>query len=87
MIAVACDTGAAREAFKAQPPEGVRGERYAHIEAGAVAQNMHLEATALKLGAVLVAGFDDRAAAAALELAATLDPVILFCVGWPKPAS
>lgn len=87
VIAIVADTGAARTTFREQTPEGRRGERYVYIEAGAIAQNMHLEATILKLGAVLVAGFDDGPAAQALGLEENLDPVILFCVGNPKSAS
>ena len=87
VIAIVADTGAARTTFHEQPPEGRRGERYVYIEAGAIAQNMHLEATVLKLGAVLVAGFDDGPAAQALGLEENFDPVILFCVGSPKSAS
>ena len=87
VIAIVADMAAALRAFHEQPPEGERGERYAYIEAGAIAQNMHLEATVLKLGAVLVAGFDDRLVSAALDLENALDPVILFCVGVPKSAS
>jgi len=87
VIAIVADMAAARKAFHEQPPEGERGERYVYIEAGAIAQNMHLKATVLKLGAVLVAGFDDRLVSAALDLEIGLDPVILFCVGQPKSAS
>ena len=87
VIAVVADIGAARTAFHEQPPEGERGERYVHIEAGAVAQNMHLQVTVLKLGALLIAGFDDRLVSRALHLEEGLDPVILFCVGSPKSAS
>ena len=38
---------------------GQRGIRYVHMEAGHAAQNIHLQAVALNLGAVVVGAFDD----------------------------
>ena len=69
--------------FGQQPPEGQRGTRYSYIETGAAAQNVHLQATALGLGMVLVAGFDDHAVSRALSLPAHLSPTALLCLGHP----
>lgn len=38
---------------------GDRGERYVHMEAGHAAQNLCLQATALRLGSVVVGAFND----------------------------
>jgi len=45
-----------------------RGYRYAYIEAGAVCQNIYLQATASGLGAVAVGAFNDDAMNALLDL-------------------
>jgi SagB-type dehydrogenase family enzyme len=45
-----------------------RGYRYVLFEAGHVAQNLNLVATALKLGALNLGGFDDRALDRLLDL-------------------
>jgi SagB-type dehydrogenase family enzyme len=45
---------------------GARAERYVHLEAGHVCQNLLLEATALGLGAVPIGSFDDDLVRAAL---------------------
>ncbi|MFB7864505.1 SagB/ThcOx family dehydrogenase [Streptomyces sp. NPDC056069] len=54
-----------------EPPAGRygdRGYRYALLEAGHAAQNLCLAATALRLGAVTVGGFDDEAVNVAFGL-------------------
>ncbi|MEU5851662.1 SagB/ThcOx family dehydrogenase [Saccharopolyspora shandongensis] len=60
LILISGDETAARVKFADQPP-GTRGVGYVHLEAGAAAQNMALQAAADGVGAVLVAGFDDDA--------------------------
>lgn len=69
--------------FEHQPPCGERGLRYAYMEAGALAQNVQLQTTALGLGCVLVGGFDDQSASDALRLPADLAPTALLCIGRP----
>ena len=86
IITICADFAAACEAFADQPPYGMRGTRYVHIEAGAAAQNLQLMATAEGLGCVLVAGFADEATAGVLELSAPVAPVLHLCLGWPTPA-
>ncbi|MBT3343203.1 MAG: SagB/ThcOx family dehydrogenase [Gemmatimonadetes bacterium] len=49
---------------------GDRGHRYLHMEAGHIAQNLYLQATALDLSTVAMAAFDDDA----LGRAALLNP-------------
>ena len=61
--------------------KGERGLRYVYMETGALAQNVHLSATELELGCVLVAGFDDIRAIEVLCLSSESDPVALLCIG------
>ena len=67
--------------FAEQPPVNERGERYVYIETGAVAQNVHLQATELGLGMVLVGGFDNEKVKTLLSLPGDLEPAALLCVG------
>ncbi|MGZ5766818.1 MAG: SagB/ThcOx family dehydrogenase [Caldimonas sp.] len=62
---------------------GVRAGRYATFEAGAAAQNLALQATAIGLGSVVVGAFDDLAVARTLGLAPNERPVALMPIGWP----
>ena len=62
---------------------GDRGRRYVHIEVGHAAQNVLLQAAALKLGVGVVGAFDDMAVARVLELPAAEHPLYLLPVGWP----
>lgn len=60
LVVIAGDTAAMEREFADQPPDGLRGRRYIHMEAGAVAQNIALQAADLAIGTVLVGGFDDE---------------------------
>lgn len=86
VVTICADMVSASQAFAEQPPYGVRGRRYAYIEAGAAAQNIHLQAGAVGLACVLVAGFRDEATADVLHLAASYEPIIHMCIGWPAAA-
>ncbi len=61
-----------------------RAERYVHMEAGHVAQNVHLQAVALDLGTVVVGAFDDAEVKRVLTLAANEEPLCLMPVGKPR---
>jgi SagB-type dehydrogenase family enzyme len=63
---------------------GSRAERYCLLEAGHVAQNVLLQATALGLAGVPVGAFDDRRVASTLALPPKLRPVYLVPVGFPE---
>jgi SagB-type dehydrogenase family enzyme len=63
---------------------GAKAERYVHIEAGHVGQNIHLQAIALGLGSVSVGGFDDRAVARVLSLPSDESPLYIIPVGYPQ---
>lgn len=67
--------------FESQRPAGTRGIRYVYMEAGALSQNVHLQATDLGLGCVLVAGFIDAQVERILQLPAGLEPTVLMCIG------
>lgn len=81
VILVAGDVKRMREHFQSQPPAGVRGERYVYLEAGALAENVHLSAAALGMGFVLVAGFDDEQVKAAVNVHGDIEPIALLCIG------
>jgi len=60
---------------------GERGVRYVHIEVGHVAQNVCLQAVALKLGAVVMGAFDDSQVKKIVSLAAKEEPLYLIAIG------
>ena len=63
---------------------GDRAERYCFIEAGHVAQNILLQATALDLAGVPVGAFEDRKVAAALKLPQDHRVLYLLPIGHPS---
>lgn len=62
---------------------GQRGIRYTHIEAGHVAQNIHLQAVALGLGSVPIGAFDDAEVKERLSLPTNHEPLYIIPVGYP----
>lgn len=86
IIGVGAALTGAIDYFGAQLPEGERGKRYVYMETGALAQNVHLSATALALGCVLVAGFDDFQAKELLKFSSELEPTALICIGPQREA-
>lgn len=87
IIVFCADMVTPSRAFAEQRPFGIRGLRYVYLEAGAAAQNLHLQAVAEGLGCVWVGGFSDEEAAAILGLRSPLAPLILMCIGYPLPSS
>ncbi len=63
---------------------GQRGRRYVYIEAGAVAENVYLQATALGLGTTYVGAFLDSAVAKVMGLERDYEPLALLPLGWPR---
>ncbi|UCC68624.1 MAG: SagB/ThcOx family dehydrogenase [Armatimonadota bacterium] len=62
---------------------GDRAERYVILEAGHVAQNIHLQAVALGLGSVPVGAYTDEAVSKVLDLSAEETPLYIIPVGYP----
>jgi len=58
-----------------------RGIRYVHMEAGHVAQNICLQATALGLGSVIVGAFEDENVKELLEIEE--EPLMIVPFGYP----
>ena len=81
IVIVTADMALMAEHFKDQPPTGQRGERYAYIETGAVAQNLQLQAGALQLGTVLVGGFHNDKVANVMALPKGMEATALLCIG------
>ena len=81
VIGVTAKLGDAARHFECRPPQGERGARYVYMETGALAQNVHLQSTAIGIGCVLVAGFDDSRVKEALRLPPSLEPTALLCIG------
>jgi SagB-type dehydrogenase family enzyme len=62
---------------------GERGIRYVHIEAGAVAENIYLQAVALKLGTTYVGAFSDEGVKEILGVSDAA-PLGILPVGAPR---
>lgn len=63
---------------------GQRGIRYAHIEAGHLAQNIHLQAVALGLGSVPIGAFSDEEVKKILLLPEDHEPLYIIPVGYSE---
>jgi SagB-type dehydrogenase family enzyme len=81
VIVVSAKLRDAVQHFESQSPQGERGVRYVYMETGALAQNVQLQSTALGVGCVLVAGFDDSMVKQALKLPLNMEPTALLCIG------
>lgn len=67
---------------RAERRYGERAARYVWIEAGHVAQNIHLQAVAMGLGSVPVGAFDDRQVHRVLSLPENQMPLYIIPVGY-----
>ena len=63
---------------------GTRAKRYVQIEVGHAAQNILLQATALKLGGVPVGAFSDKYVQNVLELPKNHEPLYIIPIGHPS---
>ena len=63
---------------------GKRGILYADIEAGHIAQNIHLQAVSLGLGTVPIGAFNPGGVQKLLKLEKNETPVYIIPVGYPK---
>ncbi|NUO54836.1 MAG: SagB/ThcOx family dehydrogenase [Polyangiaceae bacterium] len=66
---------------RSRPRYGDRAERYVQIEVGHAAENVLLQATALGLGAVPIAAFDDDAFRKLLRVGEEQTPLYIISVG------
>lgn len=62
---------------------GERSRRYAAMEAGHIAQNIHLQAAALGLGSVPIGAFDDEQVKNVLKLPPGCEPLYIIPAGYP----
>lgn len=60
---------------------GTRAERYVHMEAGHAAQNVYLQAAALRLGTTIVGAFDDERIHALFKMNSVEAPLSLLPLG------
>lgn len=60
---------------------GARSPRYVHIEVGAAAQNVYLQAESLGLATVFIGSFDDAEVSKVLDLPASQEPFALMPIG------
>jgi len=60
---------------------GERAPQYVHMEVGAVAENVHLQAVSLGLGTVIIGAFHEEMVKSALELPAAHEPLAIMPVG------
>lgn len=66
------------------PKYGERGIRYAHIESGHIAQNIHLQAVTLGLGSVPIGAFNDAQVKSVLDLPKDEEPLYIIPVGYAE---
>ncbi len=78
----ACNIVIAGSLRKVAPKYGNKARQFMLLEAGHVAQNILLQATAMGLAAVPVGAFENKDAAKALELPAELEPLLIICIGY-----
>ena len=63
---------------------GQRGIRYTDIEAGHIAQNVHLQAVALGLDSVPIGAFSDQKVSEVLNLPENYSPLYIIPVGYAR---
>jgi nitroreductase len=64
-----------------------RAERYVHIEAGSIAENVYLQGIALGIGTVIIGAFNDEGVKSVLQLPEDEHPLAIMPLGkMPKTA-
>lgn len=66
---------------------GERAERYVHIEAGSIAENVYLQGITLGIGTVIIGAFNDEGVKSVLQLPDDEHPLVIMPLGKiPKTA-
>lgn len=60
---------------------GERGIRYVHMEAGGIAENIHLQAVSLNIGTVFVGAFDDERVKRVVNMSEGEEPLAIMPLG------
>lgn len=81
MAEAACDVVIAGSEQKVAAKYGNRARRYMLLEAGHIAQNIHLQAVSLKLGSVSVGAFDINQVHNICSMPRALEPIYIIPVG------
>ena len=63
---------------------GERGDRYVHMEAGHVSQNIYLQTAALRLATVTIGAFNDEEVQRVLALSEQQKPLYIQPVAYPR---
>ena len=79
----ACDIIVAGSAKKLAAKYRSNARRYLLLEAGHIAQNIHLQAVGLGFGSGAVGAFDIRDVGKICRLSTELEPIYIICVGYP----
>ena len=72
------------EVSRSSAKYGARAGMYMHMEAGAIAQNVFLQAEAMGLGAGIVGAFENQKISQHLGLPASHDPLLILPVGYGR---
>ncbi|MHC4574354.1 MAG: DJ-1/PfpI family protein [Planctomycetota bacterium] len=78
-----CDIILAGSVRKLTAQYGKKARRYMLLEAGHIAQNIHLQAVALQLGSVPISAFEIREVSRTCRLPKELEPIYIISVGYP----
>ena len=78
-----CDIVIAGSVRKLAVKYGNQAKRYMLLEAGHIAQNIHLQAVSLGLGSVPIGAFDMRDVSQICKLPTNLEALYIICVGHP----
>jgi protease I len=83
VASAACDIIVAGSVRRLTDQFGNKARTYTILEAGHVAQNIHLQAVCLGLGSVAVGGFNTGDVRKVCRLTRDLEPLYIICVGYP----
>jgi len=83
----ACDILIAGSVKKVAAKYGTRARQYMLLEAGHIAQNIHLQAVSLGLGSVPIGAFEDKKVEKICRLPSDEEAIYLIAVGYPAGVS